>query len=225
VVDYREPSGPGVRVDGWVRPGTRISPYYDNLMAKLVVWGSDREQAIARGRRALSEYTVTGVATTIPAHQAVLQHDDFLNARHHTRWMEDSVVLPAATPDAGPTLPSEEQLSRREMTVEIGGRRFTVAYWSPEALGPPSAVRRRPPKLDRPSNAPSDGVITAPMQGTIVKVHVKAGDKVTAGNPICVLEAMKMENEVRSPVNGEVVDLRIQPGDTVAAGAVIAVVR
>jgi acetyl-CoA/propionyl-CoA carboxylase biotin carboxyl carrier protein len=225
VVDYREPSGPGVRVDSWVRPSTRISPYYDNLMAKLVVWGADREQAIARGRRALSEYTVTGVATTIPAHQAVLAHDDFLNARHHTRWMEESVVLPAPGPDAGPTLPSEEQLSRREMTVEIGGRRFTVAYWSPDVPVAPSSVRRRPPKLDRPANAPTDGVVTAPMQGTIVKVHVKAGDKVAPGNPICVLEAMKMENEVRSPAAGEVVDLRIQPGDTVAAGAVIAVVR
>jgi acetyl-CoA/propionyl-CoA carboxylase biotin carboxyl carrier protein len=228
VVDYREPAGPGIRVDGWVRPATRISQYYDNLMAKLVVWGADRDEAIRRSRRALNEYQVTGVATSIPAHLAVLDHPDFIAGHHYTRWMEEVVHLPDPQPSSGPTLPGEEDLSRHDMTVEIGGRRFAVTYWAPESgpaigSGPSRRVR---PKLDRPSaGGASDGVVTAPMQGTIVKVHVRAGDKVEANQPLCVLEAMKMENEVRSPTAGEVVDLRVQAGDTVASGSVLAIIK
>ncbi|MGH8875597.1 MAG: biotin/lipoyl-containing protein, partial [Acidimicrobiia bacterium] len=223
-VDYREPAGFGVRVDGWVRPATRISQYYDNLMAKLVVWGTDREEAIRRGRRALAEYLVKGVATTIPAHQAVLDHPDFLAGHHHTRWLENEVILESPGPLAAPTLPGEEELARRDMTVEIGGRRFVVTFWAPEPVAG-RAGPRRPPKLTKATSSPSDGVVFAPMQGTIVKVNVKAGDRVEAGAPICVLEAMKMENEVKAPNAGEVVDLRVQPGDTVATGATIAIIR
>ena len=224
VVDWREPAGPGVRVDGWITPQTRVSQYYDNLMAKLVVWGVDRDQAVARGKRALSEFTVRGVHTTIPAHLAVLSHPDFLAGEHHTKWLEEVVTLGEELPEAPPALPEEEELEQRSMTVEIGGRRFAVTFWAPE----PSSggqVRRRPPRLKANTPVASDGVVAAPMQGTIVKVHVEAGEAVDAGDPICVLEAMKMENEVKSPVNGEVVDLRVQPGDTVANGAVIAIVR
>jgi acetyl-CoA/propionyl-CoA carboxylase biotin carboxyl carrier protein len=229
VVDYREPAGPGVRVDSWIRPATRISQYYDNLMAKLAVWGTDRTEALRRGRRALTEYEVSGVATTIPAHLAVLDHQDFVNGNYYTRWMEEQLRLPDYVPSSEPTLPGEEDFVRHDMTVEIGGRRFAVTYWAPEAgpaigaAGPPRRVR---PKLERPTAAgASDGVVTAPMQGTIVKVAVRAGDKVEINQPLCVLEAMKMENEVRSPVQGEVVDLRVQPGDTVASGAVLAIIK
>jgi len=228
VVDYRVPSGPGVRIDGWVEPESRVSQYYDNLMAKLVVWGENRDQAIRRGRRALEEYLVTGVATTIPSHLLVLEHPDFLEGRHYTRWLEEQVKFPEPSPASQPTLPEEEELARRDMTVEIGGRRFSVTYWAPDSglAAGPGIPRRARPKLERAvSSGTTDGVITAPMQGTIVKVHVKAGDTVEANQPICVLEAMKMENEVRSPGPGEVVDLRVQPGDTVSAGAVLAVVR
>jgi len=225
VVEWSEPAGPGVRVDSWVRPGTNVSPYYDNLMAKLVVWGADRDAAISRGRRALSEFEVQGVATTIPAHLTVLDHEDFIEGRHHTKWMEDVVSIESRGPAAAPTLPEDEDLARRDITVEIGGRRFKVSYWAPE----PSAggqVRRRPPRLDSSGPAgPSDGMVIAPMQGTIVKVSVRAGEAVKMGQPICVLEAMKMENEVSSPTTGEIVDLRVEPGDTVAAGQVIAIVK
>ncbi|HJU51249.1 MAG TPA: acetyl-CoA carboxylase biotin carboxylase subunit [Acidimicrobiia bacterium] len=228
IVDYREPAGPGIRVDGWVQATSRVSPYYDNLMAKLVVWGEDRDQAIRRARRALTEYEVTGVATTIPAHLLVLDHPDFVDGRHYTRWLEDQVKFPDAPPAAEPTLPEEEELERTDMTVEIGGRRFSVTYWAPDTLpaSGPAGPRRARPKLQRPATTgTSDGVVAAPMQGTIVKVHVKAGDQVEVNQPLCVLEAMKMENEVRSPAAGEVVDLRIQAGDTVALGAVLAVIR
>ncbi|HEX5722601.1 MAG TPA: acetyl-CoA carboxylase biotin carboxylase subunit [Acidimicrobiia bacterium] len=228
IVDYREPAGPGIRVDGWVQATSRVSPYYDNLMAKLIVWGDDRDQAIRRARRALTEYEVTGVATTIPAHLLVLDHPDFVDGRHYTRWLEEHVKFPDAPPAAEPTLPEEEELDRTDMTVEIGGRRFSVTYWAPDTLpaSGPAGPRRARPKLQRPATTgTSDGVVAAPMQGTIVKVHVKAGDQVEINQPLCVLEAMKMENEVRSPAAGEVVDLRIQAGDTVALGAVLAVIR
>ena len=227
VVEWHEPSGPGVRVDGWIVPHTRVSQYYDNLMAKLVVWGVDRDQAIARGKRALNEFVVRGVHTTIPAHLAVLDHPDFVSGRHHTKWIEESVDLGATPPDSPPSLPEDEELEQRSMTVEIGGRRFAVNFWAPDSGSSSSGqVRRRAPKLKAATDTgASDGVITAPMQGTIVKVHVKAGDTVEAGDPICVLEAMKMENEVKSGVAGEVVDLRVQPGDAVANGAVIAVIK
>ncbi len=227
VVEWEEPAGPGVRVDSWIRPETAVSQYYDNLMAKLIVWGSDRTAAINRGKRALKEFKVSGVATTIPAHLAVLDHPDFVAGEHHTKWMEDAVELDASSVSSAPTLPEEEAVSRRDITVEIGGRRFSVAYWAPDAADATgSGIRRRPPKLSQSkAGGEPDGVISAPMQGTIVKVHVKAGEAVKAGDAICVLEAMKMENEVKAPAKGEIVDLRVQAGDTVAPGQVIAIVR
>jgi acetyl-CoA/propionyl-CoA carboxylase biotin carboxyl carrier protein len=227
IVEWQEPAGPGVRVDSWIRSGTNLSPYYDNLLAKLVVWGPDRASAINRGRRALEEFRVQGVASTIPAHLAVLAHPDFIKGSHHTRWMEETVVLGLTEPEVNPSLPQDEDLTRRDITVEVGGRRFTVSYWAPDpGIAAGAVVRRRPPRLANSGPAgPSDGMVTAPMQGTIVKVHVTAGTAVKEGDPICVLEAMKMENEVRSPNSGEVVDLRVQPGDTVTPGQVIAIVR
>jgi acetyl-CoA/propionyl-CoA carboxylase biotin carboxyl carrier protein len=226
IVEWEEPSGPGVRVDSWIRPGTSVSQYYDNLLAKLIVWGPTREAAINRGKRALREFKVQGVSTTIPAHITVLDHEDFVKGLHHTKWMEESVTLEDAGPKSIPSLPEDEDFTRRDITVEIGGRRFRVSYWAPEP-GVGGELRRRPPKLATAGGGArgSDGVITAPMQGTIVKVSVKAGGSVKAGAPICVLEAMKMENEVITPTGGEVVDLRVEPGDTVAAGQVIAIIK
>ncbi len=231
IVDYREPSGPGVRVDGWLRPGSKISQYYDNLMAKVVVWAPTREDAIRRGRRALEEYVITGVPTTIPAHLRVLDHPTFLAGEHHTKFVENEVDFSDISWPTVPSLPEDTAESRRNMTVEIGGRRFSVTYWTPElqpaAGGQRPAPRRQAPKLARGplASAAEPGIIAAPMQGTIVKLHVKAGDHVEAADPICVLEAMKMENEVRSPLAGEVVDLKVRAGDAVSPGTVIAVVR
>jgi acetyl-CoA/propionyl-CoA carboxylase, biotin carboxylase, biotin carboxyl carrier protein len=226
ITEYREPDGFGVRVDGWVRPATTVSQYYDNLMAKLIVWAPDRTRAIARARRALTEYDVHGVATTIPAHQQVLAHPDFVAGRHHTRWVEEDLDLVSHGPPPAETLPSEEEAVRRSMTVEIGGRRYSVDYWTTEGLSATGETRRRRPTRQKAAAAAGgDGIHTAPMQGTIVKVSVKAGDRVSAGTTICVLEAMKMENEVKAQNDGEVVDLRVQAGDTVTNGEVIAVIR
>jgi acetyl-CoA/propionyl-CoA carboxylase biotin carboxyl carrier protein len=225
IVEWQEPAGPGVRVDTWIRPGANVSQYYDNLMAKLVVWGHDRTAAINRGRRALQEFKIDGVASTIPAHLTVLDHPDFIAGKHHTKWVEETVSFESAGPPAPPSLPEDEEMARRDIKVEIGGRRFTVSYWAPEPTPAGGQVRRRPPKLSAANAPASDGLVTAPMQGTIVKVSVSAGAQVTAGDPICVLEAMKMENEVKAPNDGEVIDLRIEPGDTVAAGQVLAIVK
>ena len=231
IVHYRDPGGYGIRVDGWVQSGSRVSQYYDNLVAKLVVWGATRDEAIERSRRALQEYVVDGIATTIPAHLAVINDATFQKGSHHTRYVEDELDLSGLkSPTRSETLPEDEETDRRSMTVEVGGKRFDVAFWAP-AAGPtasgPGAPRRRPPKLKTSNtNAGADaGVIVAPMQGTIVKISSQAGSAIDVDEPICVLEAMKMENEVRSPVKGELVELRVQAGDTVAAGQVIAIVR
>jgi acetyl-CoA/propionyl-CoA carboxylase biotin carboxyl carrier protein len=231
IVDYREPGGFGVRVDSGVTAGSAISQYYDNMVAKLVVWGRDRNEAIARGRRALEAFTVTGVATTIPAHLRILDTEEFRSGTHYTKLVEDKLDFTDLTPSTAPTLPEEQELEERTITVEVGGRRFGVRFWAPVMAPAPAggqrlAPRRRPPKLERAeSEGDSAGVVTAPMQGTIVKVHHGAGASVAAGDAVCVLEAMKMENEIKAPISGEIVDLRIQPGDTVASGAVMMVIK
>ncbi len=225
VIEWREPSGPGVRVDSWIRPGSAVSQFYDNLLAKLVVWGPDRDSAIARGRRALEEFEANGVATTIPAHLVVLDHPDFVEGKHHTKWLEENVVFEEGEPHAVAAVPEDADVEKRGLTVEVGGRLFKVSYWSDDR-GQGDEVRRKRPKLSKGGAATAtDGVIAAPMQGTIVKVSVKAGDSVKAGQAICVLEAMKMENEVTAPAAGDVTDLRVEPGDTVTAGQVIAIVK
>ncbi len=226
IVTYREPSGPGVRVDGWVSAGVTIPRFYDNLLAKLVVWGPTRTQAISRAKRALSEYEITGIPTTIPVHRAVLDHPDFISGRHHTNWLESEFSLSASDPEVAASLPEEESVVRQDMTVEVGGRRFVVSYWEPD-IGQDARpkVRRRPPKPAAGPVVATDGAVTAPMQGTIVKVNVKVGDRVAAEDIICVLEAMKMENAVTAGREGNIVELRIEAGDSVAAGAVVALIK
>jgi acetyl-CoA/propionyl-CoA carboxylase biotin carboxyl carrier protein len=200
-------------------------------MAKLVVWGTDRDEAIRRGKRALEEYVISGVRSTIPAHLAVLNHKDFLAGEHHTKWMEDEMDLSNIAGETSSTLPEDTDLTERAIMVEVGGRRYDIRMWTSQiqqaAGGTRAAPRRKSPKLGGSGNAggAEAGVLTAPMQGTIVKLHVKAGDHVEAGDPVCILEAMKMENEVKAPITGEVVDLKVRAGDTVTSGSIIAVVR
>ena len=231
VVEYREPGGLGVRVDSGVKAGSAISQYYDNMVAKLVVWGRDRDEAIARGRVALATFHITGLATTIPAHQRLIETPEFVAAIHYTKFVEDHVDFSDLAPSVAPTLPEGEETEERNLTVEVGGRRYGIRYWAPVmaaagGAGQRVAPRRRPPKLERAAaTSGGAGVVTAPMQGTIVKVNHPAGTSVEAGDALFVLEAMKMENEVKAPISGEIVDLRVQPGDTVSAGAVILVIK
>ncbi|NNF70349.1 MAG: acetyl-CoA carboxylase biotin carboxylase subunit, partial [Acidimicrobiia bacterium] len=227
IVEYHEPGGYGVRVDSGVRGGSTVSQYYDNLIAKLIVWGADRAEAIDRARRALREFTITGVATTIPAHLVILDHPTFVAGEHHTKFVEDHLDLSGLEHPAAPAIPEDEELTERSITVEVGGRRFVVKLWAPplpqQSAGTRRAApRRRPPRLDSgTSRAEGDGVIRAPMQGTIVNYHHEAGNAVKAGEAVCVLEAMKMENEISAPIDGEIVELRVQPGDAVSSGSVL----
>ena len=231
LVDYREPGGFGVRVDSGVRSGTTISQYYDNMIAKLVVWGRDRPEAIARGRRALESFVVSGVETTIPAHLRIVATPEFQAGAYTTRFVEDNLDFTDLPRGTAQTLPEDEEEEERSMTVEVGGRRYIVKYWAPVLAAPMAggqrpAPRRRPPKLGtKAESAEGAGVIVAPMQGTIVKVHKAAGAEVQVDEPVCVLEAMKMENEIKTPVGGEIVELRVQPGDTVASGSVLMIVK
>jgi acetyl-CoA/propionyl-CoA carboxylase biotin carboxyl carrier protein len=170
------------------------------------------------------------LATTIPAHLKILETDQFAAGTYSTRFVEDHLDFSDLEAGVAPHLPTEEEEEERSITVEVGGRRFVVRYWAPvmaapAAGGQKAAPRRRPPKLEKRA-APSaeTGMVTAPMQGTIVKVHKAAGERVREGDPLCVLEAMKMENEIKSNRDGEIIDLRIQPGDTVTSGAVLMVI-
>jgi len=230
LVKYREPAGPGIRIDSGVVEGSTISQYYDNMIAKLIVSGRDREEAMRRARRALTEYEIGGVDTTIPAHLAILDNEDFATGNVSTRLVEDTMDFSSVERPTAPSVPEEEELAERSLTVEVGGRRFRVKYWAQVLTAPGSgkrvAPRRKAPKLD--GGAGSRGVageVTAPMQGTIVKIHHKAGDTVHQGEPVCVLEAMKMENEIKAPSSGDIVDIKVQVGDTVSSGQLILVIK
>ncbi|MDE3085554.1 MAG: acetyl-CoA carboxylase biotin carboxylase subunit [Acidobacteriota bacterium] len=227
------PGGPGVRLDAGYESGDTVSQYYDNLVAKLVVWGPDREAARRRMLRALRETVVRGVATTIPADLAILDHPDFAAARHSTRWVEDRVdltTLPALGGQAPPAVPADEPEPRvlREVTAEVDGRRYTVKLWVPEAAAGAPAGARTGPRTSRPrvtDAGTGSGTVTVPMQGTIVKVLVAVGDVVEVGQTVCVLEAMKMENAIAAEKEGTVREVKVSAGDSVGAGDVVAVVE
>ena len=220
----RVPDGYGVRFDSGYEAGDEVSQFYDNLVGKLVVWGRDRDTAIRRTLRALGEMEVGGVATTIPADVAILGHPDFGAVAHSTKWVEETLDLSDVSSPIGPGGDADEEPTvRRDTTVEVDGRRFAVSMWVPEAV---PAAGRTPKRSKRSGGGASgDGQVAVPMQGTIVKVLVAVGDTVVADDPVCVLEAMKMENNVPAGKAGTVTEVRVAPGDSVGAGDVVAVVE
>jgi acetyl-CoA/propionyl-CoA carboxylase biotin carboxyl carrier protein len=228
----RAPSGPWVRTDSGYETGDVVDQHYDNLLAKVVAWGPDRESARRRLVRALCETEVEGVATTLPAHLAVLGHPDFISVSHSTTWLAQSVDLSSIEPFPAAEVAAGEE--RQDVQVEVQGRRYEVSVWLPAghdrpgrgaARGGPDAGRgpsgRR--AMDGPGS-PDGGIVTVPMQGTIVKVLVKVGDKVGPGQTVCVLEAMKMENNIVTETAGTVAEVRVQAGQSVGSGDVIAVI-
>ena len=237
---FRPAGGIGVRVDAGYQEGDTLSGAYDSLLAKLIAWGPDRESARRRMLRALQETEIEGVATTIPAHLEILGHPDFAEGSHHTNWVERHVDLSAIAPAAVTTATSgaagTEGRVRRDVDVEVDGRRYSVRLWVPDvpvAPSPPLVAGGRPagPAGARPrprpapaAGAQSSGNVLAPMQGTVVAVSVAVGDEVEAGAPVCVLEAMKMENNVTAERSGSVQEVRVAPGDTVAAGDLLVVI-
>jgi acetyl-CoA/propionyl-CoA carboxylase biotin carboxyl carrier protein len=225
------PDGFGVRFDAGYETGDEISQYYDNLVGKVIVWGKDRPTAIARTIRALKEMVVEGIATTIPADIAILEHPDFAAVTHSTKWVEE--VLDLSGIDAAAVTPAGDDdatLVQRQTTVEVNGRRFDVKLWVPESAGVTAAgpVKK---KAARSATAAGGGAgggsgkIAVPMQGTIVKVLVEVGQAVEAGQSVVVLEAMKMENQIEADKSGTVKAINVKPGDTVGAGDVVVVIE
>ena len=231
ITALRPAQGFGVRWDGGYEAGDEVSQYYDNLIGKLVVWGRDRDTAIARAVRALEETTVAGVATTIGADLAVLRHPDFAAAAHSTNWVAERLDLGGVGSGAAgeaPTAPTDGEAAprvRRDIDVEVDGKRFSVSMWVPDSAGgSPEAPARRRRARGPAAAGGGDGQITVGMQGTIVKVLVAVGDVVSAGDPVVVLEAMKMENHVTADSSGTVTEVMVAVGDSVGAGDVVAVI-
>jgi acetyl-CoA/propionyl-CoA carboxylase biotin carboxyl carrier protein len=225
---FDEPSGPGVRLDAGYRAGDTVSQYYDNLIAKLIVWGPDREKARRRMLRAIDETHIAGVATTLPADVAILEHPDFIEGQHSTKWVEERLDLSAVSAPAMDSGVGGEVLNRHDVTAEIDGKRVSVALWLPQ-ISPAAATPSTPRAARRSSSnqtvSAEGGSISVPMQGTIVKVAVAVGDVIEAGATVVILEAMKMENAVVSNSAGTVTEVRVNAGDSVSAGDVVVVVE
>ena len=219
---YREPAGPGVRVDSGVTDGSEIVGIYDPLVAKLVVWDSDRERARRRMLRALDEYVIEGVTTLIGFHRALLEHPCFV-AGETCFGLVESIAEHAPEPKAVARAGSgraQEQI----VGVELDGRRFEVALLLPEPPHAELARRRKERARDGAHHAAAREAVVSPMQGTVLAVEVKEGDEVREGQVVCVVEAMKMENEITAHRRGVVTGLSVEEGEQVTTGQVICVV-
>ncbi len=228
------PAGPGVRVDAGVEAGSVIGGQFDSLLAKLIVTGSDRAQALERSRRALAEFQVEGMATVLPFHRLVVADAAFAPSSDehftvHTRWIEtewDNTVPPF---DGG--VEAEDAEPRQSVVVEVGGRRLEVSLPADFALGGNAgqqvpAVRTTTRKRHgKGASLVSGDAVTAPMQGTVIKVAVSDGDTIAAGDLVVVLEAMKMENPVTAHKSGTVTSLAAEPGGSVSQGAVLCEIK
>ncbi len=216
---FRAPSGPGVRLDAGYEAGDTVSQYYDNLIAKLIVWGPDRDRARRRMLRAIEETTITGVATTLPADVIILSDEEFVAGTHSTKWVEtnlDFSSIPSPLPAAAP---ESDELVRHDVVAEVNGKRVSVALYAA-----PRAAAAAKPRRPKAAVAAGSGDVTAPMQGTIVKVSVAVGEEVAVGDTVVILEAMKMENAVVAQRAGVVESISVNAGDSVSAGDVVAVI-
>ncbi len=227
--ELRVPDGFGVRWDGGYEAGDTVSQFYDNLVGKLIVWGSDRDTAISRMRSALTELEVGGIATTASAHSAILASPDFQAGEHSTKWVEETLDLSdvSGSPKDANEVVDEEPLTRKDVVLEVNGKRFEVAAWVPETAGAVATPKSNKPRRSA-SNAGSSagsGQVAVPMQGTIVKVLVEVGQEVAEGEAVVVLEAMKMENNINADKSGTITELKVSPGDTVGAGDVVVIIE
>jgi acetyl-CoA/propionyl-CoA carboxylase biotin carboxyl carrier protein len=223
ITDYREPAGPGVRVDSGVAVGSEVVGLYDPLVAKLIVWDTDRERARRRMLRALGEYVIEGVPTLVGFHRALLEHPCFVAGESCFGLVES--IAEAASADGVPRRAVGPARSREEVVgVELDGRRFEVTVLRPEPPHAELARRRRERTGDGPHHAAAREAVVSPMQGTVLAVEVVEGDDVREGQVICVVEAMKMENEITAHRPGTVSGLSVSPGEQVTTGQVICVV-
>jgi acetyl-CoA/propionyl-CoA carboxylase biotin carboxyl carrier protein len=221
VTTYREPGGPFVRVDAGIREGKEIPADYDSMFAKVIVSAEDRDRARRRMLRALEEYRVEGVPTTIPLHRWVLESAEFRNARHTTTWLERALRearLPAT--DVPPQAVEPKAAVPAELLMEVDGRRVPIRIFDQRRATAPRAPSRHAGHHGEGVHS----VISAPMQGTILRVLVEQGQEIQAGDVVCILEAMKMENAIPAPREGVVSDLPVASGQVVQPGQTIAVI-
>jgi acetyl-CoA/propionyl-CoA carboxylase biotin carboxyl carrier protein len=228
ITGYREPAGPGVRVDSGVGEGIEVVGLYDPLIAKLCVHGVDRDHARRRMLRALGEYEIEGVATLVGFHRALLRHPCFAAgetchgvveskelAQEAEQLSHQATRLPAA---------SDGRVRGRSIQAEVEGRRFEITLLEPEPPHAELARRRRDRDAHHGHHGAARDAIVTPMQGTVLAVEVAEGDEVEPGQVVCVVEAMKMENEITSPRAGTVSELSVEPGQPVSTGQVICLV-
>jgi len=231
VASFEAPAGPGIRLDSGVRPGSFVAPQFDSLLAKLIVTGADRQQALRRARRALAEINITGLATVLPFHRAVLESEDFTSAagmRVHTRWIEtDFADQIPVDPEYTVVAPEGE---RRTITVDVNGKRLAIGLPA-DLLDGWARSGQDVPDFDTPTDtpgsvmgadSPAESALVSSMAGTVVKWLVEPGSDVAEGDPLVVLEAMKMETQVPAHRSGTLSEVLSAPGGVVTAGAVLA---
>ena len=240
---YSEPAGPGVRVDSGVRAGSEVSPMYDPMVAKLIVWDADRAQATRRMLRALGEYEIEGLKTLIPFHRALLATEQWARGETCRDLLEDKLWLKSLAqpaPEPGAAAAAREAASpdavEQTYTVEVSGKRFDVRVLGPPFAGvggagtaasngaPPARAPRRSAARKQASSGDSPDTLTSPLQGNMWKVLVKPGDTVQEGQLLSIIEAMKMENEITAHKAGTISELPITEGAAIQAGAPIATI-
>lgn len=212
------PGGTGVRFDGGYEAGDAVSQYYDSLIGKLIVHATSRQEAIASALAALDDFVIDGVSTTIPAHRQILAHKDFQRGNHHTKWLESEIQFAD---------PNEADQDDRAV-VWINGRSLWIPFFNDDIHVKKRAVDT-PPRFAvgkrEKKQAEGSGIITAPLQGTVVKLRVAEGDVVAAGDLVCLLEAMKMENQITADRSGVVSDISVSEGSSIGPGTVIMTIR
>ena len=225
VTKYVEPSGPGVRMDSGINEGEVIGGQFDSMLAKLIVWGKDRDQALARSARALDEYQVEGLATVIPFDRHIVKNPAFVGNGSsfdvYTKWIEQEwMETNPIEPYTGDTDADEDTTPSQKVVVEIDGRRVEVALPGDLALGGGNggAKKKKSKKRRGGGKTVSGDAVVAPMQGTIIKVNVEEGQEVQEGETVVVLEAMKMENPVKATKSGTVTGLDVEEGKGVSKG-------
>ncbi len=224
--EYRVPAGFGIRVESAAETGYTILPHYDSLIAKLIVWGRSRDEALGRLRRALNDFRVTGVPTTIPFHLAVAHQPAFAAGDYDTRFLDryPELLAPQGAAELDGRVDGASEASVEQFIVEVSGKRFDVRVFGDAREAAPSA--RRAPRLNAGNRAAAAGNgrgdVVSPIQGTVLRVAVEAGASVEAGDLICVVEAMKMENEINAPRAGIVRRISVSAGETVQTGTLIA---
>jgi acetyl-CoA/propionyl-CoA carboxylase, biotin carboxylase, biotin carboxyl carrier protein len=232
ITTYREPAGPGVRVDSGVEAGSEVTPMYDPMVAKLIVWDVDREHATRRMLRALGEYEIGGLTTLIPFHKAILATDQWARGETCRDLMEDRDWLKSTAPEqvAAPDPEQVADVVSRDYKVEVSGKLFDVKVIGEAGAGgaAPAAGGRKPPKRERKAGggaSASSETLVSPLQGTVFKVNVEQGAEVSEGDLICVIEAMKMENEITAHRSGKVTSLNVEVGAAVGSGDTLAVIK